>query len=168
MKQYGIWECKKCGRCCKNQPGGIDLLPEEIKYFPKRSYKKHMGYGKTKSDITVTMYKLISKRCPLYDEKVGCTIYENRPRVCRSYPVTSAIRGTGIDVGCSNSPRDGNKKMVSEELMNMAIENDKITIRLCKEVIESGSKIWVSRNFKWKLFNKEKRLKELVSKLINT
>jgi Fe-S-cluster containining protein len=150
------WECKRCGYCCTRMPK-LDLTPDEIKYFPKNRYRSYIGYGKTKRDIKVVLYRLIGKRCPLYDEEVGCTIYENRPAVCKVFPV----RHEGLDTLCKNAPPIGGPPMiVSDELVKQCTENRQMTTEVVKEMLESGDKIWEMKNFKWRVFNVNKLAKK--------
>ena len=106
MKKTKIHKCKQCGLCCTKLkssepgvPGGLLLTPEETSMF----------IGDTAQDIIPTVcytapgddtshilyYGMIASRCPMYDN--GCTIYEDRPLVCRRYPL-------GQNIVCKANP----------------------------------------------------------------
>ena len=80
--------CVKCQQCCY----GHAIV------YPKTNFKKN-----TQAVIDVSEYAKVAfgnaslvkegeyvtvhtnKRCQHLDDKVGCTIYETRPKVCRSF-----------------------------------------------------------------------------------
>jgi len=147
-----FWKCKKCGRCCKNQKQ-LELYKNEIDYFPKNKIIPYMGIGDTKKDIEIILYKLISRRCPLYDDETGCTIYENRPDVCKRFPF---IHGS-IDAACASCPKHGKKVLVSPK--DAAMGNSGTNIY---EEFSNGymtSKIWLYKKFKWKHQTKDRLFK---------
>lgn len=96
-------ECKQCGKCCLNlepsvpgAPGGLlltytetmlyrgkqgkDIIPTVAYIPPGETYKRILYYG------------MIATKCPLYDH--GCTVYNDRPLVCRRYPLGNNIHET--------------------------------------------------------------------------
>ena len=155
------WFCKKCGHCCKHQHIRMDMHHTQIHLFPKKSYLPYLGYGDSKSDITVIEYKMIGKRCPLYDDNIGCTIYEDRPIICRKFPFASDPRnpaGIGLDVGCKNSPKGEEVKGVSKEFMDSMQPIFEAGHKQFMEAIDKfeTTKLWVYKNFKWRIVTKEK------------
>lgn len=149
--EYKFWKCNKCGKCCTNQKKRMDLFENELQYFPLQSYRKHVGVGKTKSNMKIVSYQLIPKRCPLYDKTIGCTIYENRPLVCRRFPYTLY----GIDDSCANAPRVGTLMKVAEEDLNIVHVFNEYSLDITKQAMEEmGSKqMWILRNLKWRPFD---------------
>jgi Fe-S-cluster containining protein len=164
------WFCKKCGHCCKHQYTPMELYGNEIELFPKEKFIPYIGYGDSKSNVNVLLYKLIGKRCPLYDDEVGCTIYENRPLMCRRFPFNKnpthfQQHGYGLDNGCKNSPHGKNTKAVSAEYMEgiwpiLKKVNDE-TAYITEKYYTS--KLWMYKNFKWRLLT-EKKLRKLFNK----
>lgn len=143
------WKCTKCGKCCTNQIQ-LELYKNEIDDFPKNRIIPYMGIGDTKDTIEIILFKLIGKRCPLYDEKVGCTIYENRPSICQRFPMNSG----GIDKTCTSCPKDGKMIAVYPKDREMV----SIGNYVYKEVAEGykNSKIWLYKKFKWRHQSEEK------------
>ena len=86
--------CQNCeGRCCTGESGYIWLKPKEMENIAKLldmkfddftiQYVKKVGYK----------YSLVEKRngdsyeCIFFDSKLKrCTIYEARPKQCRTFP----------------------------------------------------------------------------------
>ena len=90
-------KCKQCGLCCTKLkpsepgvPGGLLLTPEETAMFINDAGKDIIPtvcYTTSGDDVPhIIYYGMIAKRCPMYDWS-GCSIYENRPLVCRRYPL---------------------------------------------------------------------------------
>lgn len=156
------WFCKKCGHCCKHQRTRMELYQDEIKLFPKGSFIPYIGYGDSKSNITVLLYKLIPSRCPLYNDEVGCTIYEERPIICKRFPFnndpTNTQHGLGLDNGCKNAPKGQGRKALSGEDMDAMLP----IIKAVKEQSDYTtskyytSKLWIYKNFKWRLLTEQK------------
>lgn len=78
QKYFALIDCKECANCCrslqvefkKSELFSIaNTLGQSIEAFEKQS----MSEGK------------VNPPCPMLDGKL-CSIYENRPEVCRSYP----------------------------------------------------------------------------------
>jgi len=163
------WFCKKCGHCCKYQFTPMELYKDEIDLFPKERFIPYIGYGDSKSNVTILLYKLIGKRCPLYDDEIGCTIYENRPLICKRFPFnkdpTNMQHGYGIDNGCRNSPHGQNAKALSGEQMDAVLPILKAVDDQTAYITSKyhTSKLWIYKNFKWRLFNHTK-LKKLFNK----
>lgn len=69
--------CKRCGACCK-LPGGIKIGVSDVQRlshaFGIRGGEFIRRYGMT-----------LKSPCPFWED--GCTVYENRPIVCRTYPL---------------------------------------------------------------------------------
>ena len=74
------WKCVACGHCCKTVKS-LMLSVDEAKLFPKHLLVPEIVSG----DMTILYYQIVADVCPLY--KDGCTIYENRPLICKCYPL---------------------------------------------------------------------------------
>lgn len=93
-----MFKCQKCGACCrdllikvtKNITCGLFLLPEETKLF--LSIKPMWGFGlKGRSrprPQTIGIYQFPEDTCPYLTKDNLCDIYEKRPKICRSFPLT--------------------------------------------------------------------------------
>ncbi|KKK84349.1 hypothetical protein LCGC14_2784280 [marine sediment metagenome] len=88
------FECLQCGRCCKDilkhamgSLKGPYLSPEETALFPPHTVSPSIGRGFDIDHITVTRYQINQAHCPQLVEDNQCAIYENRPLVCRRFPL---------------------------------------------------------------------------------
>ena len=85
------FECTQCGRCCGGAPGYVWVTDDEIgalarrlglaeAEFRRRYTRWVEGYG---TSLTETR----DYDCTFFDrESERCTVYEDRPRQCRTYP----------------------------------------------------------------------------------
>jgi Fe-S-cluster containining protein len=70
-----VYNCSKCGACCKmvgRAIAGLKRIEDEITH-PAEKLFLHFPFG----------FKEDNSTCEKYDEKIGCTIYETRPDICR-------------------------------------------------------------------------------------
>ena len=103
MSNEHTFQCQGCAKCCTNliidDEAGLLLLPEETHYFPADMISPCQAVGSYPGDskFTIITYQLNRNICPkLNDNK--CTIYENRPITCRSFPVIDSSTRPGLDV----------------------------------------------------------------------
>ncbi|WP_096894121.1 YkgJ family cysteine cluster protein [Candidatus Scalindua japonica] len=85
------FECQRCGSCCRGEPGVVWMTKREAK-----NISVSLGIS---TDLFAKNYlRLINGRisllehsngdCVMYDN--GCSIYETRPRQCRTFPFWSS------------------------------------------------------------------------------
>src|SRR6185295_2455952 len=83
------FECTRCGNCCTGEPGYVWLNNKEIATIarlvelPKADFLA--AYTKM-APRGVTLREKPNGDCVFFDRQRGCTIYENRPRQCRTWP----------------------------------------------------------------------------------
>lgn len=85
------FECTRCGRCCGGAPGFVWVTAEETAALARRlglsegefrrTYTRRVdGYG-------TSLVETDDYDCVFLDAERGlCTVYEDRPRQCRTYP----------------------------------------------------------------------------------
>jgi len=83
------FQCNKyCGECCKKL--SVMVSKEDIKNITKLGYEKEDFLDKDLLSINKSMLKRDKNGCVFLkkhkDGKYSCTIYENRPKICRQYP----------------------------------------------------------------------------------
>ena len=120
------FECTRCGACCKaascssesgfdthdtSDPHTATVFPDEIRQIQQRgSYDwrdvaRPMPYGLTQTDDGPTgetfEWALQTDDCGdcTFYEPGRCTIYEDRPLVCRTYPFSVDLGGTSQPMG---------------------------------------------------------------------
>jgi uncharacterized protein len=83
------FSCVKCGQCCGGAPGNIWVDQSEIENI---SDLLGISVGKLKNRYLRKIENKFSVRekldgfCVFYQSGVGCSIYLERPRQCRSWP----------------------------------------------------------------------------------
>ena len=84
------FKCTQCGDCCTGAPGFVWVNAAEIAAFAKRfdmpvdefekKYVRRVGIRKS-------LVEYDNGDCVFFDtEKRRCTVYEDRPRQCRTWP----------------------------------------------------------------------------------
>ena len=112
--------CTKCGRCCSNlrigdETSGLTLFTDEVHLFPEETIKPHLGKG-ANEPTSIFTYQHTENVCIHLVDNL-CKIYEERPLMCRSFPVKLGINGLRFSPGCKavlNSLR--NSKTMDREL----------------------------------------------------
>ncbi|WP_224269911.1 YkgJ family cysteine cluster protein [Haloprofundus salinisoli] len=121
------FECTRCGACCKGytaadgdeEPHTATVFPNEIRelggatpeQYEWRDVARPMPYGLTETDDGETEGETFEWAlqtdacgdCTFYEEDengVGaCSVHENRPLICRTYPFSVALGGTTQPMG---------------------------------------------------------------------
>jgi Fe-S-cluster containining protein len=115
--------CRRCGRCCLPNPidpdyPGVMVDEEDLKLIAKHSHYSYK-YLKKKA-ILNTDPKLPQRRylplpCIFYNEiKKECKIYEIRPVVCRTFPITDLPGQDGISINLCEYGKDIYRNMISK------------------------------------------------------
>ncbi len=84
------FECTRCGNCCGGSPGYVWVDDEDLRRLARRlglaeeelrrRYTRYVpGWG---TSLTETE----GYDCIFYDRDQGCTVYEDRPCQCRTWP----------------------------------------------------------------------------------
>ena len=106
-KLLGTSNCRRCGKCCLPNPlnpehPGVMVYKEDLIKIAKHSHYSYK-YLKKKA-ILNTNPNLAPRRylplpCMFYDKtKSECQIYDIRPLVCRTFPITDLPRQVGISI----------------------------------------------------------------------
>jgi Fe-S-cluster containining protein len=76
--------CTQCGACCRNTNGEV-LFPPDVEQLARRLGISKNAF-KVKYTITYGGKRLLKGPCPfLVDNR--CSVYEDRPIVCKTYPL---------------------------------------------------------------------------------
>lgn len=83
------FRCTRCGDCCTGAPGfvwvddaEVQALAQRVRLTPEQfraAYTRDAHRG-------LTLREKANGDCVFYDAAVGCTVYEARPRQCRTWP----------------------------------------------------------------------------------
>jgi len=81
--------CTRCGNCCTGEPGYVWVNDAEIDAIAtlRREPRAEVValYTKT-SSRGPTLREKANGDCVFYERGTGCTIYQVRPRQCRTWP----------------------------------------------------------------------------------
>ena len=112
-----IFECKKCGTCCRNLVedvngiiNGLFLTSKETRLFPSKLISPKIALGVDKPKKTVA-YQLNVNVCPHINERNKCRIYDKRPLACKSFPFEIGLGIRTVSVKC---PQIGSKMKEGE------------------------------------------------------
>jgi len=89
------FQCTRCGHCCTGGPGNVQVTDDEIRrlahaldvsvdeftaWYTRRVHVKHRS-----------LREKSNHDCVFYDRRRGCTVYEHRPRQCRTWPFWQSV-----------------------------------------------------------------------------
>jgi len=100
LKVYSF-ECEHCGNCCKGNI--LTLLPHEVPKLTKLAQKLNLPIPNIMADTRFIkpVFKLFATPCPFWTGD-RCKIYENRPLICRAYPIRpNKWNRVLLDINCS-------------------------------------------------------------------
>ena len=118
------FECTRCGACCKAAEGPegreehtATVFPDEVRELRAatdrgwRDVARPMPYGLDEENGEPTgetfewaLQTTDCGDCTFYTESDGigaCTVHENRPLICRTYPFSVALSGTDQPMGAA-------------------------------------------------------------------
>ncbi|MFN4122421.1 MAG: YkgJ family cysteine cluster protein [Flavobacteriales bacterium] len=90
-------DCLSCANCCKTTSPAIyerdiDRLAKRLRMKPSQFIDKYLD-----KDQVDHCYVLKSSPCVFLDAENYCTVYDDRPTACRTYPHTDRKRVTQIN-----------------------------------------------------------------------
>lgn len=88
--QAGLrFRCTQCGDCCTGEPGFVWLNDDEIDALAKlvgESRDRFLALYTRVAHRGPTLREKLGGDCVFYEAGRGCTVYEARPRQCRTWP----------------------------------------------------------------------------------
>lgn len=82
--------CTRCGHCCTGEPGTVLVSEEEIALLRERLELADEAfralYTRTLPSGRVVLRETSAYDCVFWKPDRGCTVYEDRPRQCRTWP----------------------------------------------------------------------------------
>jgi len=116
------FECTQCGNCCTGAPGYVWVNEAEMKAIAEVIGEKDLDQFERlytrKVGVRKTLKEYPNGDCVFFDpEKRGCTVYDARPRQCRSWPFwdSNLRREENWKETCENCPGAGKGKLYSIE-----------------------------------------------------
>lgn len=83
------FRCTRCGNCCTGEPGVVWVNDEEVAAlaeFRKESPHEVIGLYTRRLGSRRTLRERANGDCVFWDAAQGCTVYDVRPRQCRTWP----------------------------------------------------------------------------------
>lgn len=115
--------CSQCGDCCTGAPGFVWVNKAEIAALARRlgidEQEFEAGYVMTVG-IRKSLREYSNGDCVLFDaEKRCCTVYEDRPRQCRTWPFWDSNLRTpeSWNATCEACPGSGQGKLHQLEVI---------------------------------------------------
>ena len=81
--------CTRCGDCCTGSEGFVWLNEEETASLARRVGVSEQAFHETftrRIDGEISLREKENGDCIFWDSGEGCTVYEDRPRQCRTWP----------------------------------------------------------------------------------
>ncbi len=84
------FECTRCGHCCTGAPGRVRVSDEEVAGLAELveldldAFRKL--YTRRLRDGSVSLRETRLGACVFFHAERGCSVYERRPRQCRTWP----------------------------------------------------------------------------------
>ena len=102
------YDCKACGRCCRNKvirvnPYEIARLAEHLGTTTTEVLTKYTESGGAALTATDDGW------CVFFDPRTGCTVHPSRPLVCRLYPLGRHARPDGSETFAVVAPEPGSE-----------------------------------------------------------
>jgi Fe-S-cluster containining protein len=83
------FKCTRCGKCCTGAPGVVWVNENELHDIAElrgEPVEQVEGLYTRKFGLGRTLRERANGDCVFWDREAGCTIYEVRPRQCRTWP----------------------------------------------------------------------------------
>lgn len=114
------FECTRCGTCCTGAPGFVWVNTEEIAAIAnvRGETFEHVAAEFTRPGSRgLTLIEKANGDCIFWDKARGCTIYEVRPRQCRTWPFWESNVASPADWRrtCRVCPGSGQGELISAE-----------------------------------------------------
>jgi len=89
------FECQRSGKCCTGDPGTVRLTTTEIRALANRLGLKREAfeaiYTRRLRGGAISLRERPTHDCVFYDAALGCEVYLQRPRQCRTWPFWRAL-----------------------------------------------------------------------------
>jgi hypothetical protein len=115
------FKCTQCGNCCTGAPGFVWVNREEIQALAKRLGTSEEAFEKQyvrRVGSRMSLVEYPNGDCVFFDNQARkCTVYEDRPRQCRSWPFWHSNLKTPDDwqQTCEVCPGSGQGNLVPLE-----------------------------------------------------
>jgi Fe-S-cluster containining protein len=88
------FSCTRCGNCCRGA-GTVRVSDEEIEALARRlelePHELRAAFTRKLRGGERSLREKRNRDCIFLDRSTGCTVYEDRPRQCRTWPFWGAV-----------------------------------------------------------------------------
>ena len=94
------FECTRCGKCCTGDPGFVWVNDEELTAIAAKlgePVERVRGLYTKELFRRRSLKEKANNDCVFWDPAAGCTVYEVRPRQCRTWPFWESNVATPAD-----------------------------------------------------------------------
>ena len=149
MSTKGDFECLQCSKCCRSileTSGGITrglaLTEREVKIFPPEIVSPKLAVGVSKPSFVI-LYQLNVNVCPYVNENNQCSKYEERPLICRSFPIVGDAISNRCRVFSYRKPGASyNEPYTMDKQLEASHKLNSHTRKFIKKHYRKGLKIW--------------------------
>ncbi len=89
------FECQRSGHCCTGEPGTVRLTAAEVRALAARLGLKREAftamYTRRLPSGAISLRERPNHDCVFFDAALGCEVYMQRPRQCRTWPFWRAL-----------------------------------------------------------------------------
>lgn len=112
--------CTRCGHCCTGEPGFVWVNEDELAAIAERLNEplaEVRAIHTRESSRGRTLREKANGDCVFYDKEAGCTVYDVRPRQCRTWPFWESNLATPAtwDRTCEICPGSGQGELIPAE-----------------------------------------------------
>jgi Fe-S-cluster containining protein len=124
------FKCTRSGNCCSGAPGVVRVTDEDIASLARclqlSTAKFREIYTREVGEDELSLKEKSNHDCIFFQREAGCTVYEHRPRQCRTWPfwrhvVSSPERWAEESQHC---PGMGHGPRYSAEEIERIVEDD--------------------------------------------
>lgn len=114
------FRCTRCGKCCSGEPGFVWVNDDEIAAiaaFRGEPVDEVRGLYTRLARHKRTLRDNGDGDCVFFDRQEGCTIYDVRPRQCRTWPFwhSNVVSPEAWQHTCAVCPGSGQGDLISAE-----------------------------------------------------
>ena len=92
------FSCTQCGKCCTGAPGFVwisedecDAMADRVGLDPISFRRRYTRLVNRKGQQHRSLVEQANNDCIFWRKGIGCTVYEERPRQCRTWPFWQPI-----------------------------------------------------------------------------
>jgi Fe-S-cluster containining protein len=92
------FSCRQCGKCCRGpEPGYVWVDVEDVDRLARRLGLSRDDFGRRflrQVEGRLSLVERPNADCIFWEEGRGCTVYEDRPPQCRTFPFWPEVIAT--------------------------------------------------------------------------